>query len=161
MPNLDPFCARLVAFIRIMPDDAILALVRSQLDGSVVPSAPTSSTATTARRRGAAKRAKTATKPAAAKSAAGRNRTTRKPAAARANKAALLLSVEKVVRASRGVSLAEVAKATNSSKARAAAALRELKGAGRIAQGGDRRFARYAADQKTAMAASQFARHGK
>jgi hypothetical protein len=43
-------------------------------------------------------------------------------------------------------------------KDRAKAALKQLKAAGRVASGGDPRFARYAADRKTAEAASIRAR---
>ncbi len=41
---------------------------------------------------------------------------------------------------------------------KAASALKQLKLAKRIVQGGDRRFARYAGDLKTALAASEQAR---
>jgi hypothetical protein len=69
-------------------------------------------------------------------------------------------AVEKLVNASKGLSLANVATATRVSKNRAKAALRQLKAAGRIASGGDRKFTRYAADRKTAEAASLKARAG-
>ena len=70
----------------------------------------------------------------------------------------LLDKVEKIVRGSSGLSSSQVAKASGVPQPRAAAALKELKLAKRIFQGGYRRFARYAGDAKAATAASQHAR---
>ncbi|MBI4952571.1 MAG: hypothetical protein HY908_11105, partial [Myxococcales bacterium] len=70
----------------------------------------------------------------------------------------LLDVVEKAVKAAKGMSASEVAKATSTPQARVSTALRELKLAKRIFQGGDRRFARYAGDTKTAVTASETAR---
>ena len=52
----------------------------------------------------------------------------------------------------------DIAAKTKLPKSRVSAVVRELKKAKRIYQGGDRRFARYAADAKTAEQASQRAR---
>jgi hypothetical protein len=87
----------------------------------------------------------------------------RRPAPARrapvsVDRQTVLDEVERVVKASQGVSASEVAKAANIPQTRAASALKELKLAKRIFQGGDRRFARYAGDAKTAEQASTTAR---
>lgn len=66
--------------------------------------------------------------------------------------------VERAIRQSKGLSASEIVKRTKLPRARVSAAVRQLKDAKRIAQGGDRRFARYAADAKTALAASENAR---
>jgi len=70
----------------------------------------------------------------------------------------MLNTIERMVKASSGVSASDVAKAASLRQSRVAAALKELKIAKRIFQGGDRRFARYAGDQKTADQASVIAR---
>ena len=70
----------------------------------------------------------------------------------------LLEAVERVVKSGAGLSASEVARAASIPQTRAAAALKELKLAKRIFQGGDRRFARYAGDLKTAEQASTAAR---
>jgi hypothetical protein len=70
----------------------------------------------------------------------------------------VLDGIERVVKASSGVSASDVARLANVPQTRAAAALKELKLAKRIFQGGDRRFARYAGDLKTAEQASSSAR---
>jgi hypothetical protein len=66
--------------------------------------------------------------------------------------------VERIVKQSQGVSASDVAKSAGIPQTRAAAALKELKLAKRIFQGGDRRFARYAGDSKAAEQASLNAR---
>ena len=70
----------------------------------------------------------------------------------------MLDSVEQIVKAGSGVSASDVARLAGIPQTRAAAALKELKLAKRIFQGGDRRFARYASDPKTAEQASTTAR---
>ena len=70
----------------------------------------------------------------------------------------MLDGVERIVRAGSGVSASDVARLANIPQTRAAAALKELKLAKRIFQGGDRRFARYAGDSKVAEQASTTAR---
>ena len=145
MPKLDPFSAQLVALVRKMPDDAILALVKNQL-GALGGSATVDAAPRTARR---------------SKTASGRKTAKRGPRASNANRAALVGAVEKYVLGSKGVGLADVASAVGVTKDRAKAALKQLKAAGRIAHGGDRKFARYAANTKTALAASKRARAGK
>jgi hypothetical protein len=84
-------------------------------------------------------------------------RITRRPAPS-PDRQSVLDEVERVVKANEGMSASEVAKAANIPQTRAASALKELKLAKRIFQGGDRRFARYAGDAKTAEQASTTAR---
>jgi ribosome-binding protein aMBF1 (putative translation factor) len=140
MAKLDPFSAQLVAFVRNMPDEAILELVRNQL--ALI--APAASAATTPKKsKGSAKAAKTA-KPSAGK----RQRLTR------ADKQQLLADVERVVKASNGLSTGEIAAKMKISQSRVSAAVRELKASKRIFQADNRRFARYAGDANTARAAS-------
>lgn len=67
-------------------------------------------------------------------------------------------AVERAIRSSKGLSASDIVKRTKLPRARVSAAVRQLKEAKRIHQGGDRRFARYAADAKTAKAASELAR---
>ena len=86
---------------------------------------------------------------------------TRAPRATSAARARIVAEVEKVVKASKGVSLSDVVAATGLNKNRAAAAIRTLKHAGKIHQAGDRRFARYAGNKKTAALASKAARKVK
>jgi hypothetical protein len=71
----------------------------------------------------------------------------------------LLLRIERLVGASKGLAASEVARGAGVSQTRAAAALKELKRARRVFQGGDRRFARYAGDAATAQEASDRARN--
>ena len=70
----------------------------------------------------------------------------------------MLDNVERIVRAGGGLSASDVARLASIPQTRAAAALKELKLAKRIFQGGDRRFARYAGDSKVAEQASTTAR---
>ncbi|MCC6557923.1 MAG: hypothetical protein IT372_33670 [Polyangiaceae bacterium] len=163
----DAFSRQIVELVRKMPDDAILALVKNQLGavtGEVALAAP-------APRRGRARPAAKAppapvaaapkAAPAAAKRGAAPKRKPgrpRKTQAASAERQETLETVERIVKASTGLSASEVAKSAGIPQTRAAAALKELKLAKRIFQGGDRRFARYAGDAKTAEQASITAR---
>ncbi|MCK6586129.1 MAG: hypothetical protein L6Q76_00950 [Polyangiaceae bacterium] len=153
-----------------MNDEAILALVKNQL-GSVAGALPTALPVAGTRRRGRPPRAAAAAQapsaaPVAAKPAGGKRgagakrkpgRPRRSPAASQERQDTLNL-VEKLVKSSQGVSASDVAKQAGVPQTRAAAALKELKLAKRIFQGGDRRFARYAGDAKTAEQASLSAR---
>lgn len=70
----------------------------------------------------------------------------------------VLATVERIVRASKGLAVSEIARQAETTPGHAGRALRALKRSGRIFQGGDRRFARYAADAATALQASLDAR---
>jgi hypothetical protein len=74
-------------------------------------------------------------------------------------KASLFEKVEKVVKSSEGLAASEIARAVGVEQNRVATVLKELKHEGRIFQGGDRRFARYAASQDAADLASITARN--
>lgn len=140
MAQLDPFAAEIVAYVRRMPDEALLELVRAHLGaGGTVAWAASPN-------------------PAAAATKARKQKRTTSKRATPGERAKLLKSVEAVVKKSRGLSSSEVAVKVGVPQSRAASALRELKGKKRIYQGGDRRFARYAGDAKTAKAASARAR---
>ncbi|UQA63654.1 hypothetical protein E8A73_014100 [Polyangium aurulentum] len=150
-----------------MPDDAILALVKDRLGGvagSVGAAAAPLVEAAATRRRG--RPARVAATPAPTKAAPQRREAPakRKPgrpkktAALSAERQEVLNSVERIVKSSNGVSASDVARQAGIPQTRAAAALKELKLAKRIFQGGDRRFARYAGDAKTAEQASLNAR---
>jgi len=181
----DAFTAQIVQLVREMPDDAILALVRNQLGSftavatarTVAPSAaPRTPKARKVKitRAKAPKRASVkaaiaqvsvaAPAPAKAKAKAKSKKkvqTRKLKASKRAGGSAKLdaLSlVEKIVKSSNGLAASQVAKAAGVPQSRAAAALKELKLGRRIFQGGDRRFARYAGDPRTAEAASMHAR---
>ncbi len=195
MRNVDAFTSQLVDFVRRMPDDALLALVRAQLGAAVgaaaslpqvgaqvtsaaVESSPVRAVvrplaAPVARPapRGATKGTKHAGKRAAARparaaapargAAPARKGATKKAGRGRGSAAGrqeLLSSVERIVKSSAGVSASEVAKSAGVPQSRASSALKELKLAKRIFQGGDRRFARYAGDGKSAQSASDNAR---
>jgi hypothetical protein len=149
-----------------MPDEAILALVKNQL-GAITGTAgfavaprrgrPPKIVAAIAAAAPAAKAAKPV-KPAkrgrpAKAGRKGPGRPRQSPALS-AERQATLEKVEKLVKGSSGVSASEVARSASIPQTRAAAALKELKLAKRIFQGGDRRFARYAGDAKTAEQAS-------
>ncbi|HVK66118.1 MAG TPA: hypothetical protein VM694_16660 [Polyangium sp.] len=170
----DAFEQQIVELVRKMPDSAILALVKDKL-GQAVASAPAAAplvaaAATRGRGRPArtpqalvvapeapapVKRGRAAAPAAPAKRKPGRPK---KTAALSAERQEVLNSVERIVKASNGVSASDVARQAGIPQTRAAAALKELKLAKRIFQGGDRRFARYAADLKTAEQASLNAR---
>lgn len=141
MTQLDPFARQLVDMIRNMPDEAILELVRTHLGVGSTAAGTTTTTAPAGR--------------AAAPKKRRRKRRTR------GDRAALLDRVEAFVHDSKGVGLSDVAQGLGESKSRIQSALRDLKKAGRVAAAGDRRFSRYAADVKTARAASKRARNGK
>lgn len=154
---MDAFSAQIVKFVREMPDEALLELVKQKLGVIGVAMSRVS--------RASARRAGTAAVTEAKKSKEARTpaREKRRPAPARrgavsADRQTVLDEVERVVKASQGVSASEVAKAAGVPQTRAASALKELKLAKRIFQGGDRRFARYAGDAKTAEQASTNAR---
>ena len=66
--------------------------------------------------------------------------------------------VEGVIKSSKGLSASEIAKKSKLPQTRVSSLVRDLKAQGRIHQGGDRRFARYAGDAKTAARASEEAR---
>jgi ribosomal protein S25 len=163
----DAFSRQIVELVRRMPDDAILALVKNQLGAitggeGVLPTAPTRQprAARAARAVPAATPAKKAAPAAAKRGAAPKRRVgrPRKTTATSAQRQETLDKVERIVKGSSGLSASEVAKQAGIPQTRAAAALKELKLAKRIFQGGDRRFARYAGDGKTAEQASMMAR---
>jgi hypothetical protein len=143
MARLDAFSAQIVAYVRNMPDEAILELVRNQL--GVVERAMRSPTG----------------RPAATTSTRTRRKRRGRRRTSGAEREALMSSVERVVKASKGLSASEIASRVKAPQSRVSAAVRELKKDKRIYQGGDRRFARYAADAKTAAQASARARKGK
>jgi len=160
---MDAFSAQIVKFVRAMPDDALLELVKQKL-GILGAGA--------ARSKGRGKASVTVW-PTPARAASGAAKATkgkravaakrRRPAAPRrapvsAERQGMLDAVERIVKAGAGVSASDVAKSASIPQTRAAAALKELKLAKRIFQGGDRRFARYAGDARTAEQASQVAR---
>lgn len=68
--------------------------------------------------------------------------------------------IERAVKAGRGLAVGQIVKSTGMKKASVVAALKELRGAKRIFLAGDRRFARYAGDARTAELASTTARKG-
>ncbi|AKT36617.1 hypothetical protein [Chondromyces crocatus] len=160
----DAFSRQIVELVRKMPDEALLALVKNQLGAlsgmeAVLP-APISGrgrvrgmSSAQPKKPGALGIAKRA--PVGAKRRPGRPR---KAAATSAQRQETLDKVERIVKSSAGLSASEVAKQAGIPQTRAAAALKELKLAKRIFQGGDRRFARYAGDAKTADGASLLAR---
>jgi hypothetical protein len=140
--------------VRRMPDEAILALVRGQLGVETAEATPTAGSPARGRSRKASpKKATTAAAKTTGKAKAGRPK---KRTSAERQK--VLSAVEHAVKAAKGLSASQVASATGIGQVRVATALRELKLAKRIHQGGDRRFARYAADRKTAETASLNAR---
>ncbi len=153
MAQMDAFSAQIVKFVREMPDEALLELVKQKLGVLGGP----------AGRHGSRAPVRIGPVPLVRGS---RSSSKAKPGAARARRAApasmerqsVLDGIERVVKASSGVSASDVARLANVPQTRAAAALKELKLAKRIFQGGDRRFARYAGDLKTAEQASSSAR---
>lgn len=120
------------------------------------PSAPAPAAAPAAAKpaAGGAKKAAAAAAP-AAKRRPGRPR---RSAAATEERSDVLDVIETIVKNGNGMSASDVAKSAGMAQTRAAAALKELKLAKRVFQGGDRRFARYAGDAKTAEQASLNAR---
>jgi hypothetical protein len=94
-----------------------------------------------------------ASKPAKVKKA-----TRGRPPRGGADRSEVLGVVERAIKNGNGMAASDVAKATGIPQSRATAAIKELKLAKRIFQGGDRRFARYAGDARTAQTASENAR---
>jgi len=167
-----------------MPDDAILDLVKNRLTGfkglatplapvakakpgrkpgrkpGPKPAAAAPAPKATAAKAPASTGAKRGPKPkkaakvakAPAKRGGGRGR-------GGAGRQDTLNLVERVVKAGSGLAASDVAKAAGIPQSRASTALKDLKLAKRIFQGGDRRFARYAGDAKTAEQASLHARN--
>lgn len=183
--RLDSFSAQIVSYVRTtMSDEAILELVKNKLgtdDGGVssspaarpgrppraaaAPAAPTNGRRG-GRRKKAGRKAKARTaaapRPAASKKAAAPRSTGRKKAGRRrtggGNRDKEMDAVERLVKSSKGLSASEISSRTKIPQSRVSAHVRALKGDKRIFQGGDRRFARYAGDQKSAEQASMDAR---
>ncbi len=163
MARLDAFSAQIVKFVRsLMTDEAILELVRGKL-GVSEPAPITEPAAALTSQSAAPSVAKATPKPvepaAPAKAAPAPKAAPVKATAAPTNdRSALLDKVERYVKSNTGVSASQVATAAGAPQSRVATALKELRTAKRIFQGGDRRFARYAGDAKTAARASVIAR---
>ena len=148
MSNLDAFSAEIVRLVREMPDEAILELVKNQLSGvEAAPSLPRRAAAAPAR--SAPARKARAPKRRAKRGGARRTSEGREQA---------LSAVEAVIKSSKGLSASQIASKAKMPQTRVSSLVRELKAAGRVHQGGDRRFARYAGDAKTAEKASEEAR---
>jgi hypothetical protein len=162
MAPRDAFSAQIIELVRRMPDEAILELVKHQL-GALGVSQVRALTPDQGRRgrtaRGMENNAENKSKSkrhmAPNKRHVGRPRRTPPRSAERQQ---ILANVEQLVKASSGMSASDVAKSAGVPQTRAAAALKELKLAKRIFQGGDRRFARYAGEVKVAEQASAIAR---
>lgn len=152
----DAFSAQIIELVRRMPDEAILELVKNRLGMAPFRALGQQSSEPRSRpARGAAAGAKSKRR---ARPPAPQNGQPRRATAISQERKETLENVERVVKASSGISASEVAKASGIPQPRAAAALKELKLEKRIFQGGDRRFARYAGDSKVAEAASLAAR---
>jgi hypothetical protein len=118
------FAEAIASYVRALPDDALLELVRERLQQVGGEGAP---------------------ERAAPESA---------PPARPARGSDLAARVEEVVRRSGGIALADVARGVGEAdKRRVATVLRSLRAQGRVACAGDRRTARWARDQATADAA--------
>ena len=157
----DAFSAQIVELVRRMPDEAILELVKNRLGmapfSAFVPVIP----APRGRRAQPARAAEVEPEETKNKRAGAPNKVKmakRRATTVSEDRKGTLESVERIVKASTGLSASEVARATGIPQPRAAAALKELKLEKRIFQGGDRRFARYAGDAKVAEGASLAAR---
>jgi hypothetical protein len=163
---MDAFSAQIVKFVREMPDEALLDLVKQKLGvlgvskgrgglsgldgrGKATRHLPLPTPVATKRERGKP--------PSQVQKKRGRA-PARRGIPAVAERQSMLDTVERVVKAGSGVSASDVARSAGIPQTRAAAALKELKLTQRIFQGGDRRFARYAGDAKTAEQASATAR---
>jgi hypothetical protein len=121
---------------------------------AAAPAAPAPKPAAPAKKAAPAKAAKKAAPAKAPAKAAGRGgRPTRG-----GDRTELLNLVERAIKGGSGMAASDVAKAAGIPQSRATAAIKELKLAKRIFQGGDRRFARYAGDARTAQQASENAR---
>lgn len=152
MAQLDAFSAQIVKFVREMPDEALLELVKQKLGvlgigRGAAQAQKLELTAKETHKRGAASAKR---RPAQPRRGA--------PIPYAAEKQVMLDKVEEVVKGGSGMSASEVARAAGIPQNRAASALKELKLGKKIYQGGDRRFARYAGDLKTAEQASAHAR---
>lgn len=158
MATTDAFSAQIVELVRKLPDEAILELVKHQLGALGVSPLRGLSPAAGRRRSIAARLVETAKPKRAVQSLKRRPGRPRKTPALSEERRGTLDNVERVVKASAGMSASDVAKSAGIPQPRAASALKELKLAKRIFQGGDRRFARYAGDAKTAEQASVTAR---
>jgi DNA-binding IclR family transcriptional regulator len=145
---MDAFSAQIVKFVREMPDEALLELVKQKLGvlGAAVG------------RRNAALAGSPARAAAGPKSVRAAQEKLAPPPASPAERQKMLDEVERIVKEGAGLSASDVARAARLPQTRVAAALKELKLAKRIYQGGDRRFARYAGDARTAEQASDTAR---
>lgn len=164
---MDAFSAQIVKFVRAMPDEALLELVKQKL-GVLGAAAGRSNGRGKAAitmwpdparvAAGASKATRGATKGKGAVAAKRRRPTAERRAPVSAERQGLLDAVERIVKAGSGMSASDVAGSAGIPQTRAASSLKELKLARRIFQGGDRRFARYAGDAKTAEQASQVAR---
>ncbi len=160
MAQMDAFSAQIVRFVREMPDEALLDLVKQKLGVIGVSAARRYGRRDEDGGRGATLSTKAATK------LKGKRGSMEKRRPARARRVAppsperreMLDEVERIVKTGTGVSASEVARSAGIPQTRAAAALKQLKLAKRIFQGGDRRFARYAGDAKSAEQASVAAR---
>ncbi len=152
----DAFSAQIIELVRRMPDEAILELVKNRL--GMAPFRSLTQQARAPRNRAARAAASGPKSKRRATQATPRGGQPRRTTPLSQERQETLESVERVVKASTGVSASEVAKASGIPQPRAAAALKELKLEKRIFQGGDRRFARYAGDTKVAEAASLAAR---
>jgi len=163
---MDAFSAQIVKFVREMPDDALLELVKQKLGviGAAVSRAKDGQPKLPARAvpaaapKGKSKRSPAPEEPREKRRAPPAGGPTPPSPATSADRQLVLDSVERVVKAGAGVSASDVARAASIPQQRAASALKELKLAKRIYQGGDRRFARYAGDAKTAEQAAATAR---
>src|SRR5262245_12705769 len=152
MGNIDAFSAQIVRLVREMPDEAILDLVKHQLGALKIGRGREGARRPARAARAAAKKAAAKPKNKRETAPAGKRRPgpARRAIAVSAERQVMLDNVERLVKQSSGLSASDVAKAAGVPQTRAAAALKELKLAKRIFQGGDRRFARYAGDSKTA-----------
>ncbi|MFH1604035.1 MAG: hypothetical protein ABIH03_09015 [Pseudomonadota bacterium] len=159
MAKLDPFTAQIVKLVRNMPDEAILELVRNQLGGVVAEVAVASAPAAPAKRRGPKRRREAAKTAPAVKTDARATVAQAPKRRSSADRKKVLFAVERAVKTSKGLSASEIASRTKFPQSRVTTAVRELKAAKRIFQGGDRRFARYAGDARTAKQASLTARN--
>jgi hypothetical protein len=171
----DFFAAHIIEIVRNMPDDAILDLVKNRLTGTkgfastLAPVAKAKPGRKPGRKPGpkpAAPVAKATVAKAAPSVGAKRGPKPKKAAKGKrgprgprgAGRQDTLIQVERVVKSGSGLAASDVAKQAGIPQSRASTALKELKLAKRIFQGGDRRFARYAGDPRTAEQASLNAR---
>lgn len=159
---IDPISREIIRLVRSLPDEALLALVATHLgkvsggvrvSRAVVTAARSRAVASDGSRKSGRKPTRKVTKAKPA-SKRGPKRVTRSSA----GRQELIAAVERAIKASNGLSASEIAKAAGVPQARVTSALKELKLAKRIFQGGDRRFARYAGTASVAESASVTAR---